>query len=80
MPLPDLAEFLATLGPFLIVEFVPKSDSQVQRLLESRTEEFPDYTEEGFQKAAKAWFNVLRREKIPGTERTLYLLERREDS
>ena len=33
VPLRDIGEFFADLAPRLIIEFVPKTDSQVQRLL-----------------------------------------------
>jgi SAM-dependent methyltransferase len=42
LPLEQVAGFLARLGRNLIVEFVPKSDSQVRRLLRSRPDIFPD--------------------------------------
>ena len=38
VPLPNVAEFFARLGRHLVIEFVPKSDSQVQRMLSSRTD------------------------------------------
>jgi len=46
VPLPQLAGFLATGGKWLVIEFVPKSDSQVERLLVSREDIFPTYTRE----------------------------------
>jgi hypothetical protein len=52
---------------------VPKTDSQVQRLLKTRVDIFKDYTPEGFETAFNAHFEMLRRQPIEGTERTLYL-------
>jgi len=51
VPLLDVADYFADLGEYLIIEFVPKSDSQVKRLLASRLDIFPDYTLEGFKQA-----------------------------
>ena len=80
VPLPNVASFFAQLGPWLIIEFVPKSDSQTKRLLASRTDIFDRYTEEGFESAFRETHRQVRKEPIPGTERTLYLWERICDS
>ena len=56
LPLERVASFLARLGRHLIIEFVPKSDSQVQRLLRDRPDIFPDYTREGFEAAFRRLF------------------------
>ena len=72
LPLGRVAGFLARLGRHLVIEFVPKSDSQVQRLLRNRPDIFPDYTIEGFEAAFRRWFAIEQRHPIPGSERTLY--------
>ncbi|MFH1524179.1 MAG: class I SAM-dependent methyltransferase, partial [Chloroflexota bacterium] len=51
VPLERVAEFFAKCGKWLIVEFVPKSDSQVQKLLRSRKDIFGEYTRAGFEKS-----------------------------
>jgi ribosomal protein L11 methylase PrmA len=77
VPLGMIAEFFSSVCNSLILEFVPKSDSQVKRLLRTREDIFPDYKEEGFEQAFGDYFNVLASEKIEGSERTLYLLEKK---
>lgn len=77
VPLDRLAEFFVKAGRWLIIEFVPKSDSQVQRLLATRQDVFPDYSLEGFEAAFGRVFNIVAKESIPGSERTLFLLQRR---
>ncbi len=77
VPLANAADFFATAGRSLIIEFVPKEDSQVQRLLASREDVFPDYRREGFEEAFAGRFVIRRQEEIPGTRRTLYLMDRR---
>ncbi|MCH2172960.1 class I SAM-dependent methyltransferase [Myxococcota bacterium] len=77
VPLDRVAQAFRRLARSLIVEFVPKSDSQVQRLLASREDIFPDYTEEGFERAFQLHFTQRSRTRIPGTERTLYLFDSR---
>ena len=74
VPLADAARYFARLGRKLIIEFVPKSDSQVRRLPASRVDIFPDYTQEGFEEAFRGCFEIARRELIRGSERRLYLM------
>ncbi len=76
VPLPLLAGFFARAGRWLIIEFVPKNDSQVERLLATREDVFPHYTKEGFEAAFGRIFDIVASEAIAGSERTLYLLKR----
>ena len=77
VPLPLLARFFAKAGRWLIIEFVPKSDSQVKRLLATREDVFPDYTKQGFEAAFGEVFEIAAAEAIEGSERTLYLLKQK---
>lgn len=77
VPLRQLASFFAGLGRWLIVEFVPKSDGQVRRMLAARQDIFGEYTIEGFERAFGEFFELRRAEPIAETERRLYLWERR---
>lgn len=77
LPMAEIANFFAALGEWLVVEFVPKSDSQVQLLLASRKDIFTDYDEAGFEAAFLRTFNLVQKERVPESERTLYLLRRK---
>jgi hypothetical protein len=77
VPLPSIAEFLRGICRTLIVEFVPKEDSQVQRMLEHREDVFADYSQPSFEQSFAAFFTIVRSARIDGTARTLYLMERR---
>lgn len=77
LPLPLLADFFHSLGRWLVIEFVPKSDSQVQRLLSFRVDIFPNYTRAGFESAFGARYHIHRIEAIRDSERVLYLMEAR---
>jgi hypothetical protein len=77
VPLARIARYFATIGRALAIEWVPKEDSQVQRLLSAREDVFADYTADGFEAAFAVDWRVVRREPIAGSVRTLYLLERR---
>ena len=77
VPLAHIASTLARLGEYAIVEFVPKEDSQVQRLLRSRPDIFEDYTIDGFKQAAAPHFEVLASQPVTESLRTIFLLRRR---
>jgi cyclopropane fatty-acyl-phospholipid synthase-like methyltransferase len=74
VPLDRIARFLARAGRSLLVEFVPKSDSQVKRLLVVREDVFDGYTPEGFERAFAEHFEIDRRVPLGGSERTLYAM------
>lgn len=75
LPLEKIAEYFAHMSKNLIIEFVPKEDSQVQILLATREDIFPNYNIQGFETAFSQYYNIKQKHKINGTERTLYLME-----
>ena len=77
VPLGRIAGFLRRACRSLIIEFVPKGDSQVQRLLASREDVFPNYTRDGFEAAFIEHFAIERAAPIVESERTLYLMRAR---
>jgi hypothetical protein len=79
VPLPMLMDLLATLAPHAVVEFVPKEDPMVRRLLATRRDVFPDYSLDGFRAAAGARFEVVSETAIEESPRVLFLLRRRGD-
>jgi len=77
VPLPLLAEYLHDLGHWLIIEWVPKEDSQVQKLLANREDIFLGYHQDGFEVAFGKYFNVHEKVAIIDSVRVLYLMEKR---
>jgi hypothetical protein len=77
VPLPQLASFLAKISRHLVIEFVPKSDSQVRKLLLNRVDIFPEYTVEGFERAFAAHFALREKVSVRESERFLYRMESR---
>ncbi len=75
VPLAQLADFFAETGKWLVIEFVPKADSQVQKLLASREDIFPAYTREGFESAFCQKFKMHEAVEVRESERVLYLME-----
>lgn len=76
VPLARIADLLAASGRWVIAEFVPKEDSQARKMLATREDVFPRYTRENFEETLRSRFSIRRAERIAGTERNLYLLER----
>ena len=74
LPFISVAEQFHKWTEWLIIEFVPKEDSQAQRLLVTREDVFDDYTQSDFEAAFGHYFSMENKERITGTERTLYLL------
>lgn len=75
IPLAYIAKYFASLCKFLIIEFIPKEDSQVQRLLLSRNDIFSSYTHDDFVDIFSNYFEILSHEKIADSERTLFLMK-----
>jgi hypothetical protein len=77
LPLPMIADFLASICSSLILEFVPKADHRVQRLLSTREDIFTGYTQEAFERTFGQRFEIQASEQLRGSERVLYLMARR---
>lgn len=78
VPFPLIARFLSNICSSLIIEFVPKDDPQVQRLLATREDVFPDCTQQAFEHAFMKRFTIEKTARIKETQRTLYLMIRKE--
>jgi hypothetical protein len=60
-----------------VIEFVPKSDSQVQKLLKSREDIFPHYVQGDFEAIFREKFEIREAIKVQDSDRYLYLMESR---
>lgn len=78
IPLSKIAQYLSGLAKTIIIEFVPKTDSQVKRLLATRDDIFMDYTLDGFIKAFEKYFLIFEKIQINETDRTLFIMEKKE--
>jgi ribosomal protein L11 methylase PrmA len=76
VPLPLLADTLHDLGRWLIIEWVPKQDSQVQVLLASRPDIFTDYNLDKFEEAFSKYFMIHERVALTDSDRQLYLMQK----
>jgi hypothetical protein len=77
VPLERIADYLSRLGRSLVIEFVPKEDSQVQRLLASRKDIFDRYTQEEFERAFSTRFEILDVTAVRDSVRRVYVMKGR---
>jgi hypothetical protein len=75
LPFVKIAALFSGLCQTLIIEFIPKDDSQVRRLLATREDIFPNYHALGFEADFLRFFSIERSEKIAQSGRILYLLK-----
>jgi hypothetical protein len=71
------AEFFALFSKHLIIEFLKRNDSWVQRLLNSKVDYkdyFDFYNIENFEKAYSNYFEIVDKKPILNSERVMYLL------
>lgn len=77
VPFDRIAQFLAAVGSWLVIEFVPPDDPMVRRMLSMRANQFPDYTEASFEHAFSKLFAIKRRERLADSARSIYLMRSR---
>ena len=77
IPLTMISDVLCKLGKFLIIEFIPKEDSQTQKLLNSRSDIFSDYSITKFKQIFSKDFYLIDEILIQNTTRTIFLFERK---
>ena len=76
VPFDGIADFLAGICARLIIEYVPKTDPQAERLLASREDVFASYDRTAFEAAFGRRFRILRTDPVGESGRVLYLMER----
>lgn len=77
LPLLKIADFFRKTCSSLIIEFVPKTDSQVRRLLTTREDIFDHYTEEHFEEAFGEYFQIETKVPVKQSQRVMYLMKKK---
>lgn len=77
VPLAWVVEWLVRLAPHGVVEFVPKSDLMIQRMLRFRADIFPDYRRDQFERLLCVHADIVRTLELSCGGRTLYEYKRR---
>ena len=75
VPFNKSAEFFASFTKYLIIEWVPKNDSQTMKILDENIGDYSYYTIENFEKSFERHFTILERVAIDNTKRILYLMK-----
>ena len=76
IPLKDVIEWIVSLAPKGLIEFVPKNDDTIKKMLEFKGDIFPNYTEENFQKFLQNKSKIVSSTKISNSGRIIYEYER----
>jgi len=79
VPLDRIAQYFGRISRNLVIEFVPKDDPQVQRLLQSRRDVFTEYSREHFETAFAVMFELSETRPVGDSGRILYLMTGRRD-
>jgi len=80
LPLPRLADFFRTVCRHLLIEFVPKTDPQAQRLLATRGDIFPDFSQQAFAAAFEQHFRIWRTAKTHDAGRLMYFMSTKSEA
>jgi hypothetical protein len=78
LPLDFVATFFFKLtSKYLVIEFVPKSDSKVKRLLDTRKDIFTEYDQKNFENKFLESFRIIKTIQVENSDRIIYLMEKR---
>ena len=75
VPFDKVANWFSKLGEYLIIEFVPKDDSKVEKLLKTRKDIFSNYNQKVFEEEFCKYFNIIMKKKIRDSKRVIYLMK-----
>jgi hypothetical protein len=76
VPFDGLSDFLRRLAPRVLLEWVPKEDPMVQRLLATREDVFPDYTLDALRRSLSNDFSIAGEVHIQDSPRIILDLRR----
>ena len=75
--LSKIAAVFQRIPKFLIIEFIPKIDSQTSRLFVTQEDIFGNYTLGNFEKEFQNFFDIRQKIGLDNSERRLYLMEKK---
>lgn len=75
-PLEQVIDWLTQMAPQGVIEFVPKTDAMVQRLLQLREDLFDDYDQPCFERSLSAQAKIVKSKQVSSSGRTLYWFDR----
>ncbi len=75
IPLSNIIRLFSRLGTYVIVEFVPKQDAEVQTMLSNREDIFSRYSQKEFERECNKLFTIRHIKPVVDSVRVLYLLQ-----
>jgi ribosomal protein L11 methylase PrmA len=76
VPLAEAVRWICSLAPSGIIEWVPKSDPQIRRMLSLREDIFEHFTVERFEQYLREQASIVKVQDVPGSDRRLYWFTR----
>lgn len=77
VPLAEFVEWLASLAPELVIEYVSREDDKVQRLLQNKKDIYWDYHREHLEQQLALHFDIREQTSLSSGRRHLYWCSRR---
>ncbi len=75
IPFYKMRDYFAEISRNLIIEFVDKKDSQIQKMLMNREDVFDDYDMNTFETVFGEKYSILDKTPVKNTDRCMYLME-----
>ena len=72
IPIEQFIDWLLNISKNGLIEFVPKSDETIQKMLRFREDIFLDYSETEFENCLKAKSNIIKKDLITKSGRIIY--------
>jgi len=76
IPLNGVIKWLVSLAPKGLIEFVPKNDETIKKMLEFKGDIFPNYTETYFEKCLLNNAEIISKDVVSNSKRTIYEYKR----
>jgi len=76
LPFELIGKYFSDITKWLVIEFIPKDDQQVKKLLKSREDISNEYSMEHFEKAFRRYFAIQDKKTINDSGRILYLMKK----
>jgi ribosomal protein L11 methylase PrmA len=72
IPLNEVIDWLVSLAPTGLIEFVPKEDETIQKMIELKGDIFPNYTEKKFEEYLSSVSEIVSKTIVSNSKRTIF--------
>ena len=76
IPLENTVNWLLSLAPKGLIEFVPKKDETIQKMLKFKGDIFPNYSEENFKSLIEKKARIISIKEVTSSGRKIYQYEK----